>query len=108
MRAKTAIDFIHDEIMELKNFDTICSDKQYTDKWRALMMLMQRDWFSRRWVVQEIALASKARLYCGPDSLPWKEFAVAVELFVEVETATHRLFGGNAKGRKVSTRTRMV
>jgi hypothetical protein len=89
--SKTAIDFIHDEIMELKNFDTICSDKSYTDKWRALMMLMQRDWFSRRWVVQEIALASKATLYCGPDSLPWKEFAVAVELFVEVETATHRL-----------------
>src|SRR5438034_10143208 len=55
------------------------------------MILMQRDWFSRRWVIQEIALASKARVYCGPDSIPWKEFAVAVELFVEVETATHRL-----------------
>ncbi|KAJ8131906.1 hypothetical protein O1611_g1718 [Lasiodiplodia mahajangana] len=89
--SKTAIDFIHREIMELKNFDAICSDKRYTDKWQALMMLMQRDWFSRRWVVQEIALATKARLYCGPDSLPWKEFAVAVELFVEVETASHRL-----------------
>jgi len=89
--SKTAIDFINQEIMELKNFDTICSDRRYTDKWRALMMLMQREWFSRRWVVQEIALASKARLYCGPDSISWKELAVAVELFVEVETATHRL-----------------
>ncbi|KAI0869368.1 heterokaryon incompatibility protein-domain-containing protein [Hypoxylon argillaceum] len=89
--SKTAIDFIRQEIMELKNFDTICSDKRYTEKWQALMMLMQRDWFSRRWVVQEIALATKARLYCGPDSIPWKEFAVAVELFVEVETASHRL-----------------
>lgn len=29
--------------------------------------------------------------YCGSDSIPWKNFAVAVELFVEVETATHRL-----------------
>ncbi|KAI0099905.1 heterokaryon incompatibility protein-domain-containing protein [Nemania sp. FL0031] len=90
-QSKTAIDFIHQEIMELKNFDTICSDKRYTEKWQALMMLMQRDWFSRRWVVQEIALATKARLYCGPDSIPWKEFAVAVKLFVEVETASHRL-----------------
>ncbi|KAI1119903.1 heterokaryon incompatibility protein-domain-containing protein [Nemania abortiva] len=89
--SKTAIDFIHHEVMELKNFDTICSNKRYTEKWQALMMLMQRDWFSRRWVVQEIALATKARLYCGPDSIPWKEFAVAVELFVEVETASHRL-----------------
>jgi hypothetical protein len=89
--SKTAIDFIHDEIKELKNFDAICSDKRYTGKWNSLMMLMQREWFSRRWVIQEIALASRAKLYCGPDSLPWKEFAVAVELFVEVETATHRL-----------------
>ncbi|KAM7212348.1 Heterokaryon incompatibility protein (HET) domain containing protein [Rhypophila decipiens] len=89
--SKLAIDFINNEIMHLNNFDTLCSDKRYSDKWRALMSLMQREWFSRRWVVQEIALANKARLYCGPDSISWKALAVAVELFVEVETATHRL-----------------
>ena len=88
---KTAIDFIHDEIMVLKNIDSICGNENYNEKWQALMMLMQKPWFSRRWVVQEISLASKATVYCGPDSIPWKEFAVAVELFVEVETATHRL-----------------
>jgi hypothetical protein len=42
-------------------------------------------------VQEKIALASKARVYCGPDSIPWKEFAVAVELFVGVETTTHCL-----------------
>src|SRR2546421_286671 len=52
---------------------------------------MQRDWFSRRWVVQEIALARSALIYCGTDMISWNKFAVAVELFVEVETATHRL-----------------
>ena len=86
-----AINFIHEEITELQNFDSLCSDKKYSDKWRALMMLMQREWFSRRWVVQEIALASNAKIYCGPDSISWNDFAVAVELFVEVESATHRL-----------------
>lgn len=91
IESKVAIDFIGREITQLNDFDAICSDKIYTEKWKALMMLMQRDWFSRRWVVQEIALARKARIYCGRDSIPWKEFAVAVELFVEVETATHRL-----------------
>jgi hypothetical protein len=77
--------------IKLRDFDSICNDKRYTGKWQALMMLMQRDWFSRRWIVQEITLASKARIYCGPDSLPWKKFAGAVELFAEVETTTHRL-----------------
>jgi hypothetical protein len=47
--------------------------------------------FSRRWVVQEIALAQEAEVYCGQHSIGWRDFAVAVELFVEVETATHRL-----------------
>ncbi|KAI1180331.1 heterokaryon incompatibility protein-domain-containing protein [Nemania sp. FL0916] len=98
--SKTAIDFIHQEIMEFKNFDAICSDKRYIEKWQALMMLMERDWFSRRWVVQEIALATRAHIYCGPDSLPWKEFAVAVELFVEVESASHRLSGIMQKDEK--------
>lgn len=42
-------------------------------------------------VVQEIALARSAIIYCGEDQISWKDFAIAVELFVEVETATHRL-----------------
>ncbi|KAH8716769.1 heterokaryon incompatibility protein-domain-containing protein [Phaeosphaeriaceae sp. PMI808] len=89
--SELAFNFIREEITQLRNFDKISSDKNYSDKWRALMMLMQREWFSRRWVVQEISLAKKAKIYCGPYSIQWKEFAVAVELFVEVETATHRL-----------------
>ncbi|KAJ2896259.1 hypothetical protein MKZ38_005713 [Zalerion maritima] len=86
-----AINFIKKEIMTLENFDTICSDSRNKQKWMALLMLMQRPWFSRRWVVQEIALAQKATLYCGLDSINWADFAVAVELFVEAENATHRL-----------------
>ncbi|KAK0646920.1 heterokaryon incompatibility protein-domain-containing protein [Cercophora newfieldiana] len=89
--SEMAINFIRDEIRELRNFDTISSNTEYSKKWRALMSLMQREWFFRRWVVQEIALAGAATVYCGPHSVPWKSFAVAVELFVEVETATHRL-----------------
>ncbi|KAI4862267.1 heterokaryon incompatibility protein-domain-containing protein [Hypoxylon rubiginosum] len=89
--SNVAIRFIKQEVMELNNFDSICSDKKYAHKWQALMMLMQRPWFSRRWMVQEISLARKAKIYCGPDKISWDDFAVAVELFVEVETATHRL-----------------
>jgi hypothetical protein len=86
----TAIGFIH-EIMKLENFDAISEKKENASKWQSLLLLMQRPWFSRRWVVQEIALARSATIYCGNDKIPWTNFAVAVELFVEVETATHRL-----------------
>ncbi|KAI1742244.1 HET-domain-containing protein [Xylaria scruposa] len=86
-----AIKFIKSEVLDFKNFDTICSDKKYAHKWRALMMLMQRPWFSRRWMIQEISLARTATIHCGPATIDWDDFAVAVELFVEVENATHRL-----------------
>lgn len=86
----TAIGFIN-EIMKLENFDTILENKENASKWQSLMLLMQRPWFSQRWVVQEIALARSATIYCGNDKIPWTSFAVAVELMVEVETATHRL-----------------
>lgn len=86
-----ALDFIKSKVLQLQNFDELCEDKRNTKNWNALLVLMQRPWFSRRWVVQEVALAHNPVLYCGRDEIPWKEFAVAVELFVEVETATHRL-----------------
>ncbi|KAH8600681.1 heterokaryon incompatibility protein-domain-containing protein [Bisporella sp. PMI_857] len=86
-----AIKFIREDINQLKNFDSLCKDQKHASKWRSLLMLMQRPWFSRRWVVQEIVLAKNALVYCGPDKIEWKELAIAVELFVEVETATHRL-----------------
>ncbi|KAK8133188.1 hypothetical protein PG999_001361 [Apiospora kogelbergensis] len=89
--SKIAIEFIRKEVMELRNIETLCTEKRYTRKWQALQMLMQTEWFSRRWVVQEIALAKQAVVCCGADLIPWKDFAIAVELFVEVETATHRL-----------------
>ena len=86
-----AINFIQNEILRLDQFDTLCTDEKNAEKWQSLLLLMQRDWFFRRWVVQEIALAKEAVVYCGSDKIDWKDFSVAVELFVEVETATHRL-----------------
>ena len=51
--------------------------------WGAFMALMRRAWFSRRWVVQELALAKKAYLMCGDVSVNWLDFVVAVEFFIE-------------------------
>ncbi|KAM7211111.1 Heterokaryon incompatibility protein (HET) domain containing protein [Rhypophila decipiens] len=55
---------------------------------RALSHMMRRDWFSRRWVIQEIALAKKAVVFCDKESMDWVEFAQAIELFVEGESKT--------------------
>ena len=89
--SKLALDFISNEVLKLQHFDELCDDQKASPKWRAMLNLMKRPWFSRRWVVQEIALSNRAKIYCGEDNIPWKDFSDAVQLFVEVETATHRL-----------------
>jgi hypothetical protein len=67
-----AFKFIQKEVLQLQNFDELCDSKEASKKWGALLDLMQRQWFSRRWVVQEIALAREAIIYCGADKIPWK------------------------------------
>ncbi|KAH8744577.1 heterokaryon incompatibility protein-domain-containing protein, partial [Hyaloscypha finlandica] len=89
--SKLAILFIKQQVLQLDHFDDLCRSSEFSEKWKSLLELMQREWFSRRWVVQEVALAPKAIIHCGPAKLSWSKFAVAVELFVEAETATHRL-----------------
>jgi hypothetical protein len=65
-----AIKFIKNEVLQLQNFDELCDSKEASKKWGALLELMQRKSFSRRWVVQEIALAQTATIYCGTDFIP--------------------------------------
>jgi hypothetical protein len=89
--SQVALKFVQEEVLQLQNFDELCESELASDKWKALLDLMQRPWFSRRWVIQETSLARKAMVYCGLDEITWQKFAVAVELFVGVETATHRL-----------------
>jgi len=79
----SAFKFIKDELLQLHKLDNLGNDHTRA-KWVAFLALMQRSWFSRRWVVQEIALARSAMIYCGMDTMSWKDFAIAVELLVEM------------------------
>ena len=81
--SQMALDFIKNEIVDLDRFDELVKGKNTisTEKWRALTALLTREWFERRWVVQEIALAKKAELYCGKDSVLWTDFTIAVAMF---------------------------
>lgn len=78
---ENAMDFI-DEIITLSSFDTLVGDETSASKWNSLVDLMHCRWFSRRWVVQELALASDATLHYQDKSIHWTDFADAVALFV--------------------------
>lgn len=43
-------------------------------------LIYDRTWFSRLWTVQEVALATKATLFCGRHELDWPRFAAVMTL----------------------------
>lgn len=72
------------KIRFLKNYDFVVEKETQCKEWIALTKLMDRPWFRRRWVVQEIALARSATLHCGRYIIPWPHFVEAVTLFEEM------------------------
>ena len=86
-----AMDFIK-EIVELDNLEQLVQNTETSEKWAALSNIMRRPWFSRRWIVQEIALAKNATLHCGGDSVSWRDFADAISLFNSKSPALRKLF----------------
>ena len=59
-------------------------DPDQAKELEALIKLLKRGWFSRRWVVQEIAMARRATLHCGKESVDWSKLADAIALLEKV------------------------
>jgi hypothetical protein len=75
-----AMDFSR-KIIQLKELESVLQDTQTTKSWSNFLDLIRCSWFSRRWVIQELALAREASVHCGDKSVPWQEFADAIGLF---------------------------
>jgi hypothetical protein len=88
---RLAFEFVENNLLKLWNFDNLSRDKNMINHWKALVEVMKRAWFSRRWVIQEISLAPSGTVYCGRHKMEWRKFVDAVSLFVQVEETQQRL-----------------
>jgi hypothetical protein len=80
-RSDNAMNFILD-ILKLEKLQNLTRDEAYTSHWNDLVDLMRSSWFSRRWVIQELALARDATVHCGKAEVHWNDFKDAISLFV--------------------------
>ncbi|KAF2678005.1 hypothetical protein K458DRAFT_377328 [Lentithecium fluviatile CBS 122367] len=79
-----AMEFIEKVVTDIPDLDKyFTSGKEQWRDWLALRDLLTFKWFSRRWVVQEVALARDATVHCGTKSINWDDFADGVALFVD-------------------------
>ena len=63
--SRAAFKFMEKDVLNLKNFDKLVTDEKQHKDWHNMVELLKREWFSRKWVVQEIALAHDAKILCG-------------------------------------------
>ncbi|KAH7091425.1 heterokaryon incompatibility protein-domain-containing protein [Paraphoma chrysanthemicola] len=75
-----AMDFSK-KIIQLKELEGTLQNANDTKSWSNFLDLIRCSWFSRRWVIQELALARDASVHCGDKHIPWLEFADAIGLF---------------------------
>ncbi|KAH6714263.1 heterokaryon incompatibility protein-domain-containing protein [Leptodontidium sp. MPI-SDFR-AT-0119] len=70
-------------ILDLQALDDLVANPEETaESWALVLQLITNHWFSRRWVIQELALARKAYVRCGSMDLSWKDFADSIALFM--------------------------
>ncbi|THY24143.1 HET-domain-containing protein [Aureobasidium pullulans] len=93
--SELAFDFVR-RCLASDVFDRAMRDPHVSKDIKALVSLMKRPWFSRRWIVQEIAVARKATLHCGSHELEWHEFA---DVISQLSTTT-RLYEMKALFKK--------
>ena len=70
-----------DKVLHILDLENLVKAPAYSDSWKALLSLITRPWFSRRWVVQEVGVARRATVFCGTRCVPWSKLADAINLF---------------------------
>jgi hypothetical protein len=73
-------------ILNLKLLDVVLQDQTPSEEilksWVSFGRLLQRPWFKRRWVIQEVACARRLSVRIADRILSWLDFADAVDLYL--------------------------
>jgi len=76
------------DVVTRGSFDDVMHDPNNKVAWGHFVAIMRSQWFTRRWVIQEIAHSRSAVIHCGDEVLHWDDFVDAVSLLTEkIETA---------------------
>lgn len=61
--------------------DDVFKTKKHIFRWQNLARLIRSAWFSRRWIIQEAALAREATVHYGREEIHWDDFRDGIHLF---------------------------
>ena len=67
--------------------ETITNTEQelYRKEWKAVFALLEREYWKRTWIIQELACAAKISLLCGMRSVSWDILIISLSVWVDLE-----------------------
>lgn len=80
-RTRKGIEFVK-ELKHLQKLRDFLEKPEHKESWQSFAALTRKAWFTRLWIVQEIAAAREAVLLSDDMILSWDDFAGALSLFV--------------------------
>ncbi|KAF2822828.1 HET-domain-containing protein [Ophiobolus disseminans] len=69
------------KVIDANMHEKFLGEDVYVKSWASLFELLKWSWFSRRWVIQELALARHAVVHCGKHRCHWSTFQTAIAIF---------------------------
>jgi len=100
-----ALDFVH-KVNDFSQLEACLSvaDDMTTGHWRNFIeTLKTTQWFSRRWIIQEVASARSASVHCGHGVVHWDDFAVAISILEENQVMMEHTFSPKPLFAQIST-----
>ncbi|KAF4630895.1 hypothetical protein G7Y89_g7230 [Cudoniella acicularis] len=76
---------VMDVILQPLKLQSLIHSRNRRPHFQALVLLFDREYWNRLWVVQEITNARDITVYCGPCALPWSTYVMVSQAF-----RTHR------------------
>lgn len=63
----------------------------------AFLQTLGRVYFSRTWIIQEVAVATSSLISCGDIELGWADFFIAVKYFLRFEEGLFKQISGDRR-----------
>lgn len=106
LHAKSLKDAARDQrdLYELRkeDYDAYRLPTKLDRRYLAFLRLLNRPWFRRVWIIQELALAKTALVQCGEWSISWKSFYSAWTFIASIAGAMAPFFVGHATSSSLS------
>ncbi|OQO04278.1 hypothetical protein B0A48_10889 [Cryoendolithus antarcticus] len=91
-QTRRAMKFLNTELTNLDRINDLVTDVTRVHAWEDLLYLMRSSWFSRRWVIQELAFAQDATVHCGSDEIHWNGLRDGISIFSDQFDTIRKMF----------------